>query len=468
MPWSRPRHTERRRLSRPTPAWASGLYSAAWALVLPAVLAKMWWRGRLEPAYRRGWAQRLGQWNPADAADRRTPQSAPRVWLHAVSLGETRAAQPLVESLRQALPGMQLLLTTGTATGWDAGQDMLRPGDLQGWAPFDTATAPRRFFGLMRPDVGILMETETWPNLVREAVVAQVPMVLANARLSERSLLKGLRWPALTRPMMASLAGVLAQTPDDAERLVLAGVRPDRVQVMGNLKFDLQPSVAQLEQGQHWAGVTKAAQRRVVLAASWREGEDQDLLRAWLGQRQGRRHEADSSNLTPLLMVVPRHPQRFDEVHAALLAAGLSVSRRSSWPAQGPTAQDARADVWLGDSIGEMAAYYAAADVALLGGSYARLGGQNLIEAAACNCPVIAGPYTFNFQEAADRAIEEGAARRASDLQQAVALALALRPAELEMHRAAAHAFCGRHAGAADRQSQAVVALLRSVAQKRR
>ncbi|NBO76155.1 MAG: 3-deoxy-D-manno-octulosonic acid transferase [Betaproteobacteria bacterium] len=451
--------------------WAQALYSAAWALALPVVFARFWWRGRAEPAYRHAWAQRLGFW-PRQPAP--TPQ-APRVWVHAVSLGETRAAQPLIEALRESVPGMQLLLTTGTATGLEAGRAHLKPGDLHGWVPLDTAGATRRFMRTLQPQVGVLMETETWPNLLLQAERAGVPMVLANARLSARSLRKGQRWAALSRAMMQRLSAVCAQTEPDARHLHDAGVPAERICVSGNLKYGLQPSQALQAMGRQWAGLRaapgaagsdadavaawggQAFRRRVVMAASWREGEDQPLLQAWL-EALTRMHAgaAHDSPERPLLLLVPRHPQRFDEVQAALLRAGLSVSRRSSWAEGGPGQADWQADVWLGDSVGEMPAYYAAADVALLGGSFAPLGGQNLIEAAACACPVVMGPHTFNFEEAAQQAEEEGAALRAANLSQAVHLALQTDPARLEALRAAGLAWVAANEGAAQRQASAV------------
>lgn len=452
--------------------WAQTLYSAAWALALPAVFVRFWWRGRIEPAYRQAWAQRLGYWpRPPDP----TPL-APRVWLHAVSLGETRAAQPLVQALREALPGMQLVLTTGTATGLEAGQDLLRPGDLCGWLPLDTAGATRRFLRTLQPQVGVLMETETWPQLLLQAERAGVPMVLANARLSARSLRKGLRWAALSRAMMQRLTAVCAQTDQDVRHLQEAGVPAERIRVSGNLKYGLQPSQALRALGRQWAGQHAAPgadasalvadrpgpKRLVVMAASWREGEDQPLLQAWLQQLKRPSSGLEQAKRPrPLLMVVPRHPQRFDEVHAALQRAGLSVSRRSSWASAGPQGSDWQADAWLGDSVGEMPAYYAAADVALLGGSFAALGGQNLIEAAACACPVVMGPYTFNFEEAAQRAEEEGAALRAAHLRQAVELALHTAPTRWQEMRAAGSAWVAANEGAAQRQAQVVLQALK-------
>lgn len=428
---------------------AQALYNAAWALSLPAVFARFWWRGRAEPAYRQSWAQRLGYWSvPPPSAS-----AAPRVWVHAVSLGETRAAQPLIEALRAQSPGMQLLLTTSTATGFEAGLSLLRQGDLHGWLPLDTPAATQRFFAQARPLVGVLMETETWPNLLLQAERTGVPMVLANARLSERSLRKGLKWASLTRPMMGRLAAVCAQTEQDAQHLQLAGVPRERIMVSGNLKYELSPAQPLLEQGRHWAGKVEPAvpRRRIVMAASWREGEDAPLLQAWANQVQGH------SPPRPLLLLVPRHPQRFDEVHAALRSAGLSVSRRSHWGEEGPTPVDWQADAWLGDSVGEMPSYYAAADVAMLGGSFAPLGGQNLIEAAACGCPIIMGPHTFNFKEAAEQAQQEEAALRAADVAHALSLALSTRDGRLQHHRAAGLAWVAASAGAAQQQAKAVL-----------
>lgn len=448
---------------------AQAAYSAAWVAAVPAVLARFWWRGRAEPAYRKAWAQRLGYWPKPPAAG---PQ-APRVWVHAVSLGETRAVQPLVQALRHELPGMQLLLTTGTATGLEAGQAILQVGDLHGWLPLDTPGATRRFLRTLQPQVGVLMETETWPNLLLQAQRAGVPMVLANARLSDRSLRKGLKWALLSRPMMQRLSAACAQTDQDADHLKQAGVPAACIQVLGNLKYELHPSNELQALGLHWAskgplpstGNGIGHQRRMVMAASWREGEDEPLLQAWLravNRPQAQCGPDPSNGARPLLLVVPRHPQRFEAVHALLKAAGLTVSCRSNWPETGPNEADWHCDVWLGDSLGEMPAYYAAADVALLGGSFAPLGGQNLIEAAACGCPVVMGPHTFNFEEAAQLAQAQGAAIRANDLDHAVDLALGTSAQRWKDHRLAGLTWVSSHAGAAQRQAQVVLSALKS------
>ena len=416
-------------------AWlARSAYSLLLRALTPAYLLKLWWRGRREPLYRYALAQRLGFGYAA--AD------APLLWLHAVSLGETRAAAALIDALRRADPSLRLLLTHGTATGLHAGRALLRDGDKQTWLPWDTPGAVRRFFGHYRISTGVLMETEIWPNLLRGAAAAGVPMVLANARLSEKSLAKARRLDVLMRPMAELVIKVLAQTEADARRLRDAGARD--ALVCGNLKFDVTPDAQLLTRGAQWR---QALSRPVVLAAVTREGEEQPLLQCWSALPQPR----------PLLLLVPRHPQRFDEVAALVAAAGLSLARRSQWHEQ-PPAEAANADVWLGDSMGEMPLYYASADVALLGGSFARLGGQNLIEAAACGCPVVMGPHTFNFSEAAELSLQAGAGLRVPDIAAGVQRAVALShdPAR-ERYVQSALAFAAAHRGAATRMAAQIL-----------
>ena len=415
---------------------ALAAYTFALRLLLPAILLRYWLRGRKEPGYRFAMRERLGF----------GPQIAPgSIWLHAVSLGETRAASALVDALRLRQPEMRLLLTHGTATGREAGQALMRNGDRQSWLPLDTPGAVRRFLLRTRPTVGVLMETEVWPNLLHGAEARGVPMVLANARLSAKSARQGERFAALMRPAAEAVVDVLAQTEDDAERLRAAGAR--RVAVSGNLKFDVRPSPALLSRGKRWHA---ALARPVLLAAITREGEEAELMREWGGIRGGK----------PFLIVVPRHPQRFDEVEALLVAGGLRVARRSSW---GETPPDAalKVDAWLGDSLGEMPQYYGSADVALLGGSFMALGGHNLIEAAACGCPIVMGPSTFNFAEAAKQAVLAGAAWQEPDMAHALQRALALMGGT-EQAVASAHAlaFASTHKGAADRMADRVVRLL--------
>jgi 3-deoxy-D-manno-octulosonic-acid transferase len=415
---------------------ALAAYAAALRLLVPAMLARYWWRGRKEPGYRVAMRERLG------FVARQRPGA---VWLHAVSLGETRAASALVEALRARMPGMRLLLTHGTATGREAGRTLLREGDAQAWLPLDTPGAVRRFLARAQPAVGILMETEIWPQLLHAAQARGLKMVLANARLSEKSARKGERLAALMRPAAAAVAEVLAQTADDAERLREAGA--PRVALCGNLKFDVQPPQALVARGRQWR---EAIGRPVVLAAITRDGEEAELLREW-GRATGR---------SPFLIIVPRHPQRFDEVEALMKDNGLRLARRSSWD-EAPDAGQLQVDAWLGDSLGEMPLYYGAADVALLGGSFMPFGGHNLIEAAACACPIVIGPSTYNFAEAARQAVDSGAAWQEQDMGAAVRRALQVVTSELQaLGSSRALAFAAQHRGAAQRMADHIAKLL--------
>lgn len=443
---------------------AHWLYSALTWAAQPLLLRKLRRRALAEPGYGRGVGERFGRYarhmDSLAPPDSRDPEH-PLVWIHAVSLGETRAAAILLAALRQQWPGMRLLLTHGTATGRAEGEKLLQPGDVQVWQPWDTRAAVARFLRQFRPAIGILMETELWPNLIAACKARDIPLVLANARLSAKSLRQARRMAWLARPAYAALAAVWAQTEADGQRLRSLGAPVHGV--LGNLKFDVVPDAAQLHQGQQWRA---QGQRPVVLLASSREGEEA----LWLQKIQSKQAQTlagqalaaiDSEATAPLAavqwLIVPRHPQRFAEVQQLLQGAGLSVSRRSSWGALPESA-----DVWLGDSLGEMALYYGLADVALLGGSFAPLGGQNLIEAAACACPVVLGPHTFNFAEAAELACAAGAAQRVADMGQGVdaARALALDAVRLAQARSQAVQFGSAHRGAAQRTALAVAGVL--------
>lgn len=411
-------------------------YTLLWRLGLPLVLLRLWWRGRREPPYRRFVAERFGRYQPAPETGADRP-----IWIHAVSLGETRAAAPLIAALRERLPAMRLLLTHTTATGREAGAALLRPGDVQVWLPYDLPGAVRRFLVRFRPAVGVLMETEVWPNLALECRRAGIPLLLANARLSARSAARWGRWPSLARQAWGDIDAA-AQTARDAKRLRGLGVA--RTAVLGNLKFDMAPDPALLALGAEWK---RAAARPVLLLASTREhgGEsEEDLLLRALPPELLRR---------ALLVWVPRHPQRFDAVAQRLAAHGLDVQRRSrSLPDQGTA-------VWLGDSVGEMAAYYAMADAAFIGGSLLPLGGQNLIEACACGCPVVLGPSQFNFAAAADAAVAAGAAVRVATAIEAWQAFVRWLDDAAARRMAAQRAldFAAAHRGAAMRQAQWVV-----------
>lgn len=420
------------------------LYGALMHLAQPLLRRKLARRARTEPGYALAVPERFGHYT-------QPPEPCPqRVWVHAVSLGETRAAGILLKAWRAQQPGLRVLLTHGTATGRAEGLALLMPGDVQVWQPWDAPGAVERFFTHFKPRLGVLMETEVWPQLVAGARAHGVPLHLVNARLSDKSLGQALRWSALARPAYAGLSAALAQTDADAQRLRQLGTPVHAV--LGNLKFDAQPHPGQLALAQ--AQRHTQASLPVLMFASSREGEEALFLEALQGLKA-------SGSLPFQPLIVPRHPQRFDEVAQLAQAAGWTVSRRSAWGAE--LAQLPPPDahtLWLGDSLGEMALYYGLSQVAVLGGSFLPLGGQNLIEAAACGCPVVMGPHTFNFSEVAEQALAEGAALRAADMAQALALAGQALRAWQPGWSEAALAFAQRHQGAAQRT---VVWLARSL-----
>ena len=413
------------------------LYSALMVVLQPALRWKLHRRARSEPAYAQHVEQRFGHYGQARLAD------GPVLWVHSVSLGETRAIGTLIALLRAQWPGMRLLLTHGTATGLEAGAQWLQKGDLQVWQPWDTPGATRRFVQRFRPRLGLLVDTEIWPNLVRACAQAAVPLCLVNARLSAHSLRRAQRLRWLAEPAYQNLAGVWPQDLDQANRFRALGVKPHAP--TGNIKFDMEPDLALWSQGQ---ALRQAQLRPVLMLAVSREGEEQ----MWLDAMRCAPANGQAAASVQWL-IVPRHPQRFEAVAALLQSAGLTVARRSV-----DGALFSEADVWLGDTLGEMAFYYGLADVALLGGSFAPLGGQNLIEAAACRCPVVMGPHTFNFAQAAAGAQEAGAALVRPDMASALQAATHLLqdPVALEAASSAAWAFAQTHRGAAKRLSMAL------------
>jgi len=404
-------------------------YTLMWYLALPLVLARLWWRGRKEPGYRGHWGERLGFYGAHAGA-------MPTIWLHAVSVGETRAAEPLVDALMAAYPGSRILLTHMTPTGRATGQQLFAQHGarfMQSYLPYDTVFMARRFLRHFAPQVCILMETEVWPNLVAACRTEDVPVALVNARLSARSLRRGQKFGRLTTDAARALTLVAAQTPADAQRIASLGA--PRVEVTGSIKFDVVPPPAALALGA-WLRA-RFGTRPVLLCASTRDGEEALILDAWRPQDKA------------LLVLVPRHPQRFDDVAALVAARGLSVARRSQLAQDG----EVTADVLVGDSMGEMFAYYAACDCAYIGGSLLPLGGQNLIEACAVGKPVLVGPHTFNFALATEQAVEAGAALRCLDAPAMVAAATGLLQDGIARARMGAQAldFATQHRGATAR-----------------
>lgn len=403
------------------------VYSLLWFSALPLVVLRLLWRSRRQPTYLKHVAERFGYYP--------SPPERSTIWVHAVSVGETRAAEPLIRALLARWPQYSVVLTHMTPTGRATSAALFidEPRVRTVYLPYDLAFLSRRFLRRFRPALGIIMETELWPNLLAVCRDARVPVVLANARLSERSARRYARLPALTRATLDTLAAVGCQTEADAERLAALGA--PHITVTGNIKFDIAPPPAQLALGAHFHALI--GRRPVIVAASTRENEEAPMVDAFLRQAPA---EA-------LLVVVPRHPQRFAEVANLIAARGASLQRRSDGQA---VAADTR--IWLGDSMGEMFAYYAAADVALIGGSWQPFGGQNPIEACAVGTPVILGPHTFNFLKVAEQAIDDGAALRAEDAEEGIAAALELigtAARRTEMAQAA-RAFAAAHRGATE------------------
>ena len=370
------------------PKW---LYTLLLNLLIPFALLKLWWRGRKQPDYRQHIPERFGLY--------RTPApEAPVIWLHAVSVGETRAAAPLVERLMKQYPDHQILLTHATPTGRATGEQLFGDQVLRTYLPYDLPEAVDLFLNHYRPRLGLLLETELWFNLIAACDRKHIPLLLVNARLSEKSARGYARLGKLTAQALRQLKGIAAQTEADAARLRALGAT--EVTITGNLKFDVDPPADATVNGQAWRrhlGVS----RPVFLAASTREGEEALVL------------DAVTRLSAPALLtvIVPRHPQRFDEVADLLETRGLRYVRRSAHDGIPADCQ-----VVLGDTMGEMHTYYAACDFAFIGGSLLPYGSQNLIEACAMGKPVILGPHTFNFEAATRMAVAANAALQVEDV----------------------------------------------------
>jgi 3-deoxy-D-manno-octulosonic-acid transferase len=405
------------------------LYTLLLRLGLPLILARLWWRGRREQGYREDVRERLGFYDEGREAQR-------WIWIHAVSVGEARAAAPLVRALQQALPQYRILMTCMTAAGRETVHQVYGESLSAAYLPYDLPGAVQRFLEHYRPRLGIIMETEVWPNLLAACEANGVPVLLANARMSEKSARGYQRFEAVTGPGFRRLAKVIAQADADAARLRSLGARD--VEVTGNLKFDVPPDAALVLAGRAWK---EQLARPVLLLASTREGEEKLLLDA-LPAQDGRF----------LVVVVPRHPRRFEE------AAQWCDSRRTQ--AALPRAEDR---IHLGDTMGEMPFYYGAADVAVIGGSFQPLGGQNLIEALSAGTPVVTGPHMFNFTDATALATKAGAALQVADARAAMEAALSLLadPGARARMAEAGKRLVQAHRGATEKHLQACLELLK-------
>ncbi|MEO8007539.1 MAG: lipid IV(A) 3-deoxy-D-manno-octulosonic acid transferase, partial [Betaproteobacteria bacterium] len=365
------------------------LYTFALILLLPWALLHLVWRARKQSAYLEHVGERFGFFH----------NNAPSrvIWIHAVSVGETRAAEPLIKALQARHPEHRIVLSHGTPTGRQTSLELFGDGVSRCYLPYDFPFSVKRFLRRFRPQVGIIMETEIWPNLIEHCYRRSIPVYLVNARMSEKSARGYRRIGRLTRNALSKLSGIGAQTQRDAQRLSDLGAK--HVTITGNIKFDRLAPAEMLALGATLRDLF-GAQRPVFLAASTRQGEESMIL------------DLIANSKTPelLAVIVPRHPQRFEEVAALVKQRGHKHQRRSE-----KRLIEADTRVVIGDSMGEMFAYYAACDLAFVGGSLLPLGGQNLLEACAVGRPVIVGPHTFNFEDATCGAIEAGAAIRVSD-----------------------------------------------------
>ncbi|WP_434631754.1 lipid IV(A) 3-deoxy-D-manno-octulosonic acid transferase [Chromobacterium sp. CV08] len=416
-------------------SWQRGLYGLLWRALTPLIRRYLRKRARKAPAYLEHWDERFGR--------ALAPRSVGAIWIHAVSVGETRAAQPLVAAIRRQWPDAPLLLTQMTPTG-RATAEALYPDAEVRYLPYDYPRAVADFLRAYRPRCGVLMETEIWPNLIHAAAEQQVPLLLVNARLSEKSLNGYRRVRGLIAPAVRELTAVAAQTMQDAERLRLLGA--ENIIVCGSSKYDIEIPEAQRHLAADFR--RRIGARPVLLCASTREGEEVLILDAW--------RAAGDAVGDALLLLVPRHPERLDPVAELAVGRGFAVQRRSDGAGVA-----AATGVWLGDSMGEMFAYLGASDVAFIGGSLLPFGCHNLIEPALMGVPALFGPSVFNFQQAAADSLAAGAGRQVADAGELVAAALALLadPAEAEAMRQGAARFSAAHRGASER----MLALLKTV-----
>ncbi|MCB1678195.1 MAG: lipid IV(A) 3-deoxy-D-manno-octulosonic acid transferase [Halioglobus sp.] len=413
------------------------LYSALLYTLLPFIVLRMLWRSRRAPAYRQHLAQRLAHFDVAARAALATP--APTIWVHAVSVGEVLAAAPLVECLLRDWPDHRLVLTTTTPTGSERVRALFGQRVLHVYAPWDLPGAARRFVQRIQPRLLLIMETELWPNMLHYTHRSGAAIVLANARLSQRSARGYARVAILTRTMLQQIDTVACQAPADGERFLSLGLPPAALQVTGSIKFDLVLDDRQRALAFALRSDFNTDKRPVIVVASTHSGEDEIVLAAFA---EVRKTQPDC-----LLVLVPRHPERFAQVHSLCLAEGWQVVRRSAGEPPGP-----RTAIVLGDTMGELLVLLGSASVAVIGGSLVPHGGHNMLEAAAWGVPVVTGPYLHNFEQISELLVDVGAMIR---LEQPAALGRCLSHLLAAPQRLAQMGAAGRAAVAANAGAQA-------------
>lgn len=354
-------------------------YSLFFRIALPFVLLRLWWIGRANPEAFVRWQERLGY---VEASDE------PVIWVHAVSVGETIAAAPLVKALLRRNPDIPVLMTAMTPTGSARAKALFGDQVRYAFSPYDTPGAVRRFVDRVRPRALVIMETELWPNMIALSEQRDVPIFLINARLSARSARGYERVASLVRPLLRSIRWIAAQADEDAGRFLRIGARPESVSVTGSIKFDVEIS-DEIRSAASALRQQLGADRPVWIAASTHEGEDRQILEA--------HQQIMTEHPSTLLVIVPRHPERFDDVAQLGDSMGLAVRRRSATSDVGGNSES-RCQVYLGDTMGELLMLYGACDIAFVGGSLIERGGHNPLEPAAWGMPVLSGPHIFNFE----------------------------------------------------------------------
>lgn len=364
------------------------IYTLLIYIAAPIAFAVLCWRGMRDPLYRERRLERFGWTSLA--------LPAPALWVHAVSVGEVQAAAALIRELQRRYPDRPLVVTTATPTGAQRVKALFGDTVRHAYLPYDLPGAVRRFLDRIRPQIAVILETEVWPNLYRELGRRRIPIVLASARLSEKSVRRFRRLRSLFREVLASNLTIAAQSRLDADRFLEVGAPPQRTQVVGNIKFDLEIPAEVQQRGTQLRDAQFPA-RFVWVAGSTHEGEEQILVDA---HRELLRSQPDA-----LLILVPRHPNRFERVRQWLAGERLTFAARSRGEAANPQTQ-----VLLADTLGELLMLYAAADVAFVGGSLVPIGGHNLLEPAALARPILTGPHNFNAPDIAQLLLDSGAA----------------------------------------------------------